>query len=828
MSYLAFKTHILGISILMQTGVVLAFLESTDNAKNTLNSENKNSLINVELEVNPPMFFTSNIDPFLPYSSDTDCSLDLLSNNTTENLYQYHLDDTLTNDLDNNHTISPGYSAVLSNSLNSNVFNIGDASSSAVSETKVVFDTTSQKTSEENISENANINILPFTTDEFNFQTLLNHNEIEFDNLDLTFLDEENMFSDFKKNLEFPDLASTVDDTNYICTALSHKESLSALSGSDVFTHEFEEATNSTQQINQYKSKKIDINLKSVPNKGKSTYCAHNTTNQEKTCNYNVGGLSKELSALSTTKLFNTRADSINCFCKAPTCIDKRLGNNNRLTDQVCSIERCLFFPTRQLRNPKLSFVCNEDSRKRRRSASAEDINVPLKKKCTDPSKTKIQELTFKGCISETTDRQVSEQELNTSEFKSNISSKELSNIDGLTNFFQADDIPESYINDLRIVQGENLSVVLPDKNQLQNKINFISKNDNNEKNNGIKKHENDEKRLLVKEDQNFFYFRLSESTFKSCSKNIPCDIVRTVKGTIFDLDPLNNIYLDQIKLGEKYSFFFLVRGKTCRTNIEEPKTHGPYSNGPRILILCLDKKDTCWKIDYVIANIPCFFVDCFFKQAKGFKINSLYTHHKRLSFLCTLKISVTISTLEKISLRDIIPSLLLNYRHDVFCINFLKKIKNWIFRIKDFRSDSLQKNKFDEFPLWEQFLDTGSEDKTNSYIKAIIALRDLKNSSEDDNISDLGNLKKIKSILIEFKVVLETISKFRHLKFSLIIDEIRRVLTLFQKQGLTINPDKKYTKEDCKLLTLYFTLYQNYVSYTESLIYIYDIYLQN
>ncbi|KAF7690700.1 hypothetical protein CDIK_2719 [Cucumispora dikerogammari] len=140
MLYLFFKTHIPDISILMSASVVLTSIQNTSICQNTLNEENKKSLDDVEAEVNSPMSFANDAGSYLLYSINTDLSLSLSSNNTTEISYQYHFDDTLTKNLDNNHKNLTSYSAAFSNSLYSNVFDIEDVGSSAVGIKKVVFE----------------------------------------------------------------------------------------------------------------------------------------------------------------------------------------------------------------------------------------------------------------------------------------------------------------------------------------------------------------------------------------------------------------------------------------------------------------------------------------------------------------------------------------------------------------------------------------------------------------------------------------------------------------------------------------------------------------
>ncbi|KAF7697545.1 hypothetical protein CDIK_1627 [Cucumispora dikerogammari] len=828
MSYLFFKTHILAISILMITGVTLSALQSTDIGQNTLNMENKNTLSDVESEVILSMFFAANINPFLPYSTDTSLSPCLLSNNTIENTAQDRLDDILTNDLDINYTNPPGNSDAFSNNLYPSVFNSEDAGSSAVGETGVVFDVFSQKTSKANISNIDNINILSHTADEFDFQTSLNHNAFDINDLDLSFLDEEHMFNEFEKNIEFSDLIPAVVDTNSIFCALNQKDSASVLGGSDDFTQKVKEAAYSTQQSNQGKSK-IDINLKNHLNEGGNITIAHLAPNQKENCNYNVDVSSKEPFSLLATDLPNTCANGINSYCNDFNCINNRLGNNNELSEQVGTSEPERFFPTRQLWEQELDFICDKNPRKRRRPACSVDEYNPLKKNCTVTSKPEMQPLFAKKCIPEKTDRQVSKQELNTLESKLNISQKELSSIDGLTGFFQPYKIPEVNIKALGIGLTENPPVVLSNNNHPQKREIFISKDGKKEETPVIGVSELFQKRPSVNSIQDIHYYKLTEKPYRN-TKVIKEKFYITkvlLEGIIFESFGLNDIDLSQIKTREEYFFSFL---KINKINIGEyigenktPETHLK----PNISIFKLEEKNSCLIFEYIIQNIPYFFVDCFFEQTNGIIVKSVMQQvNKQSPFLSSLNISVEISQSNSFTLRSLIPNLLLKHQETNFCGYFSEIIKHWNFTIKYFISDEAQEIKTEMFSGWKSYEYPDGVGKTNRNIYVRHALKRLKDSCIHDNISDFENLKEVKSILIKFRDHMEKISELVGVGFSSIIVEIRRALKLFQGQRLIIFTNKNYTKEDCELLTLYFLLSKNYVHLVESLLHINDTYL--
>ncbi|KAF7670548.1 hypothetical protein CDIK_4572, partial [Cucumispora dikerogammari] len=215
-----------------------------------------------------------------------------------------------------------------------------------------------------------------------------------------------------------------------------------------------------------------------------------------------------------------------------------------------------------------------------------------------------------------------------------------------------------------------------------------------------------------------------------------------------------NDIDLSQIKTRTLYFFSFSNSNKiNIKEYIEEPKTPELHLKQPHIMILKLEKKGSCFHIDYAIKNIPYFFVDCFFKQANGIVVKSVEQQlNEKHCFLSSLYISVTILQLNGFSLRDLIPNLLLKHQQTDFCSYFSEKIKQWKFTIKYFISDDIREIQNNRVYNWKPYEYTGSEKRSNRYKTVREALRKLEDYCVHDNISDLGNLKKVEYILIKFK----------------------------------------------------------------------------
>ncbi|KAF7686073.1 hypothetical protein CDIK_3178, partial [Cucumispora dikerogammari] len=167
-----------------------------------------------------------------------------------------------------------------------------------------------------------------------------------------------------------------------------------------------------------------------------------------------------------------------------------------------------------------------------------------LKKTCTVMNNGEMQPLFAKTCISEKTDRQISKLELNTLESKLNISQKELSSIDGLTDLFQPYKISEVNIKALGIGLTENPPVVLSNNNHLQRAEIFISKDGKKEETPVIGVSEFFQKRPLVNSIQGIHYFKLTEKPYRN-TKVIKENFYITkdsLEGIIFESFVLNDI----------------------------------------------------------------------------------------------------------------------------------------------------------------------------------------------------------------------------------------------------------------------------------------------
>ncbi|KAF7685082.1 hypothetical protein CDIK_4169, partial [Cucumispora dikerogammari] len=433
-------------------------------------------------------------------------------------------------------------------------------------------------------------------------------------------------------------------------------------------------------------------------------------------------------------------------------------------------------------------------------------------------------------CLVGTTDEHESEQKLNPSEFKSNISSKKISSIVSLNNLFQSDEVTESDIQALGIELIENPRVVLLYNKHNQKKEIFISKDGKNEGTSGIIISDFNQKRPLANVTQEIHYFKLTERPRKVAKKiKEEFYLIKDLLGKIiFEPSVFNDINLSQIKTRTPYFFSFPNPNKiNIKEYIEESKTPELYLKQPHIIIFKLEKKGSCFHIDYTIENIPYFFVDCFFKQANGIIVKSVeQQQNEQHCFLSALNISVTVLQLNGFNIRDLIPNLLLKHQQTDFCSYFSEKIKKWKFTIRYFISDDIREIQINRLYNWKPYEYTDSEKRSSQYKTVREALRKLEDHCVPDNISDLGKLKEVKSILIKFKSHLEKISELGCKDLSSIIVEIRKALTLFQEQRLTIFTNKNYTEEDCELLALYFRVSKNYVPFAESLIYIYDTYL--
>ncbi|KAF7685713.1 hypothetical protein CDIK_3538 [Cucumispora dikerogammari] len=828
MLYLSFKTHIPDIPILMLTSV-LTSLQSNSVSQDSLNKKNKNFLNNDESKVNSPMFFSANIDPCVSYSSDTSLPLSLLSNKTIENTHQYSLDNTLTNTLNIHHANSSRYSAVSSDGFCSKDYNIKNAETSEDSEIEIVYDGTSQNLSKENISDKDNITILPPSLEMTAALALLELSKVNIVALDIRSSDRKETCKKLDEITELSDLTSTEDSITCISYALEQKDLSYVTSSSEHFTHGIEDLPNTIIQSNQDKAK-TDINLKTLPNEGENITIAHFPPSQNKNCNYDVHDSSEKHNILLPTNLFNTCKDELSCSSEKPVKCNKIFRNNNVQTTQTDISKGESFFLTRHLSIQKTNSACDREFCKRKSLDQVIYNYNPPKKKCFVQNKTAVQNSPMKECLVGTTDEHESEQKLNPSEFKSNISSKKISSIVSLNKLFQSDAVAESNIQALGIELIENPRVVLSGNNHSQKRKIFISKDSKNGGTSGIIISDFNQKRPLANATQEIHYFKLTERLHKVI-KEIKREfyLIKDLSGEIiFEPSVFYDIDLSQIKTRTLYFFSFLNPNKiNIKEYIEEPKTPELYLKQPHIIIFNLEKKGSCFHIDYTVKNIPYFFVDCFFKQANGIIVKSAEQQLiEKHYFLSALNISVTILQLNSFNIRDLIPNLLLKHQQTDFCRYFSEKIKQWKFSIKYFISDESREIQISKVSNWEVYEYTGSEKPSIRYKTVRRALIKLEDHCVHDNISDLGNLKKVECILIKFKSHIEKISELGCKDLSSIIVEIRKALTLFQEQKLTIFTNKNYTMKDCELLSLYFILLLNYVPFAESLIYIYDTYL--
>ncbi|KAF7685332.1 hypothetical protein CDIK_3919 [Cucumispora dikerogammari] len=422
MLYLSFKTHIPDIPILMLTSI-LTSLQSNFVSQDSLNKKNKNFLNDDEAKVNSPMFFGANIDPCLSYSSNTSLPLSLLSNKTIENTHQYSLDSTLTNTLNIHHANSSRYSAVSSDGFCSNDYNIKNAETSEDSEIEIVYDGTSQNLSKENISDKDNISILPPSLEMNAALALLELSKVNIVALDIRSSNREGTCKKLDEITELSDLTSTEDSITCISYALEQKDLSYVTSGSEHFTHGIENLPNTIIQSNQDKAK-TDINLKTQPNEGENITIAHFPPSQNKNCNYNVHDSSEKHNILLPTNLCNTCRDELSCFIKNPIKCNKIFKNNNVRTIQTDIDKGESFFLTRHLSIQKSNGACDREFCKRKGLDQVFYNYNPPKKKCFVQNKIAVQNSLTKEYLVGTTDEHESEQKLNPSEFKSNISSK--------------------------------------------------------------------------------------------------------------------------------------------------------------------------------------------------------------------------------------------------------------------------------------------------------------------------------------------------------------------------------------------------------------------
>ncbi|KAF7685118.1 hypothetical protein CDIK_4133, partial [Cucumispora dikerogammari] len=532
-----------------------------------------------------------------------------------------------------------------------------------------------------------------------------------------------------------------------------------------------------------------------LPNEGENITIAHFPPSQNKNCNYDVHDSSEKHNILLPTNLFNTCKDELGCFSEKPIKFNKIFRNNNVQTTQTDIGKSESFFLTRDLSIQKSSSACDREFCKRKSLDQAIYNYNPPKKRCFVQNKTAVQNSPTKECLVGTTDEHETEQKLNPSKFKSNVSSKKISSIVSLNNLFQSDEVTELDIQALGIELIENPRVVLPDNNHPQKREIFISKDGKNEETSEIIISDFNQKRPLANATQEIHYFKLTERPRK-VEKEIKGEfyLIKDLSGKIiFEPSVFNDIDLSQIKTRTLYFFSFPKPNKiNIKECIEEPKTPELYLKQPHIIIFKLEKKGSCFHIDYTIKNIPYFFVDCFFKQANSIIVKSVRQElNEEHRFLSALYISVTILQLNGFNLRDLIPNLLLKHQQTGFCSYFSEKIKKWKFTIKYFISDETQEIQNNRVYNWELYEYTGSEKPSIRYKTVRKALRKLEDHRVHDNISDLGKLKEVKSILIEFKGHLERISKLGCKDLSSIIVEIRKALTLFQEQRLTIFTNK-------------------------------------
>ncbi|KAF7697525.1 hypothetical protein CDIK_1643 [Cucumispora dikerogammari] len=202
--------------------------------------------------------------------------------------------------------------------------------------------------------------------------------------------------------------------------------------------------------------------------------------------------------------------------------------------------------------------------------------------------------------------------------------------------------------------------------------------------------------------------------------------------------------------------------------------------------------------------------------------------YKKKASFFCEIFVFTRFLPKTQWCLKDIIPDFSFKYEDNGLFKYYVDTIKNWRVDIMDFNTPSFKPittNYINHFPQIK------IEENINLYLNSgkFVNLLYYITKSETYASSESEVLSYVRAILLSFENHLQAIDfTYRRSCFLDSIIKINNTIKLLKGAKVEIIPDKKLSTEDNVLLSVYFVLLKNYITFAMSLIDVYNIYLKD
>ncbi|KAF7691520.1 hypothetical protein CDIK_2540 [Cucumispora dikerogammari] len=233
------------------------------------------------------------------------------------------------------------------------------------------------------------------------------------------------------------------------------------------------------------------------------------------------------------------------------------------------------------------------------------------------------------------------------------------------------------------------------------------------------------------------------------------------------------------------------------------------------------------YTITYKIYNLPSFFTEIVLNRST--KINFIAPHIVCRNFIKGTSFSGTLEILKTDILyaEDFIPQISLLYNDPSFLTDYSKNVLQMKTSIYEFRSIStkpvLAKNMSFPVSKFDLIKTKNNTDSLNvlTFIQGVVG-SELYNEVESDVIS------VVKQLLFIFSMHVQCIKRLSpKAKFLDIVNQFSYIIKEFQKYKLVIKTERIFTKEENKILSVYYKLVDHYIPFAKLIIDVYNLYFK-